>query len=388
MGRRRSLTIIMVTNNYTPYSGGVVSSIISTAHELRTLGHRVILVSLDFLGKGEQEDGVYRIPSCARFVYRGNIIAVPFAARRHLSRLFEKYKPDIVHVHHPFILGSYAAKIAQKRHIPVIFTHHTLYEHYVHYVPFLKALLKPLAVWWVKRFCLGVHKVIVPSKSVEAYVQRRYSLQGATILPSGILRDFVCSEPPKLKIIKGPVQLLSVSRFMPEKNIPFLLHVVADLADKVCLTLVGYGEEQERLEAYAFGELGLKQRNVRFVIKPEKRVIKEWYEKSHLFIFASQTETQGLVLAEAMASGTPVIALRGPGVVDIIETGVNGYVVDSLDEMVQVILKVASDPPLYAHLQRNAYCTARQYYPKDIVLQLCDLYRDQIRLNQALRPRS
>lgn len=395
------LTILMVTNNYIPYSGGVVNSLQVTCDALQRLGYRVIIVTLDFTllrscgaskGKqdkrGEEEVGVIRLFCPLRFSYRGNPMAIPFFSSYQMRRIINEYQPDIVHVHHPWLLGASAKKIAQKNDIPVVFTHHTLYEHYAHNVPLFQPLVKFVIAKSVKKFCETVDAVIVPSASTQVFLEQQGII--AHVVPSGILPYFIASQrrggeyrrdknsdspsnPEQCRRMQQ-VNLLTVSRFTKEKNIPLLLDLIKKMGPGYRLTLIGFGNQHEALMAYAYETLGLSPAQVQFIVKPNKETIFDWYQKAHLFVFASVSETQGLVLAEAMASGMPVIALRGPGVIDIIENGVNGYIIDSVDEMASKITEIMQDQQLYQALQHGAHETAEQYYPDNTIRALIAVY--------------
>jgi len=167
---------------------------------------------------------------------------------------------------------------------------------------------------------------------------------------------------------------------VPEKSIEFLLEVIAQLDERYRLTLIGYGALEDKLKAYAYERLGLSSERVCFIEHPSKEQISEYYRRSHLFLFASVTETQGLVLAESMAFGTPVIARRGPGVIDSIASGSNGYLVDSIDEMVERIYELTSNErqELYHKFQHEAFMSAQNYYPRRVVDELVRVYREII----------
>src|SRR5579872_5344972 len=130
------MRILFVTNNYTPYSGGIVSSIDATVHALYAKGHDVLLVTLDFFGVAVSEHKyIVRIPTIFRFMYKSNHMAIPWRATYELLSLAQTYSPDIIHVHHPFLLGKSGLDVAHILGIPCVFTYHTLYEQYAHYVP-------------------------------------------------------------------------------------------------------------------------------------------------------------------------------------------------------------------------------------------------------------
>lgn len=374
---------MMVTNNYTPYSGGVVSSLLSTCAELRRLGHRVVIVTFDFLKDGVQEPDVIRLRCAARFRYRDNPCVIPWRMGAQLAKIIDDFHPDLIHVHHPFLLGAVAARIARRRKIPLVFTHHTLYEDYVHYAPVPHCISRPLTRWWVRRFCKKVDIIIVPGASIAHYVARQ-GIPVCTIVPSGILSCFI-QETLLTKSIptNGPVELLSVSRFVPEKSIEFLLEVLVRLQARYHLTLIGYGASGDALKAYAYKRLGLSPERVRFIERPSKEQMCECYRRAHLFLFASITETQGLVIAEAMAFGTPVIARRGPGIVDSVVSGVNGYLVDSIDEMVARIHELSSNEhrARYEQFQQEAFASAQKYYPQTTVQDLLSVYMRMVSNN-------
>lgn len=374
---KKPLVIFMVTNNYTPYSGGVVSALHSYTQELRALGHRVFIITLDFLGTSEQgnkECDVIRISCPLRFTYYKNPMAIPWRPTTLISRLVELHKPDIIHTHHPFLLGSSALKVAQRYRLPLVFTYHTMYEKYLHYIPLPQLLTKPVTQQWVKQFCNKVQAVVAPTPSLRDYLVTQDITYNISVIPSGILPHFI----KPIFAYKLPSQrftLLSVGRFMPEKNVRFLLNTYAHL-DKTCfeLVLVGYGAHLEELKTYAYSTLQLSPDDVRFIIKPSREELLLWYDKADLFIFASQTETQGLVLAEAMARGTPVVALAGTAIGDIVNHGSNGFIVHSLKEMSSTIEALQQDYVLHQKLQYAAWQTGLLYRPEICASQLVSLY--------------
>ena len=115
------------------------------------------------------------------------------------------------------------------------------------------------------------------------------------------------------------------------------------------------------------------EKNVTFVVKPQKKKLIKLYKESDLFIYASQTETQGLVTCEALAAGTPVVALNGPGQSDIID-GKNGVLVNSKEEMISWIEKISKDESLHKQMQKNAFETAQMYSSETMTKKLIDFY--------------
>jgi len=366
-------TIAFVTNNYTPYSGGVVSSINATVAQLRNHGYTVYIIAPNFIGKNHADpDWVIRIPSLVRFTHKQNHMVIPWRWKHHLYRILDQLKPDVVHVHHPFLLGPLAVSWAKEQRITTVFTYHTIYEEYLHYLLLPSWLLRPIVKKRVLRFCRSVDQIIVPSAGIKNYLAA-HGIANSTIIPSG-LQDQFLGQSYKPKKLSKPYKLLYVGRFVQEKNIPFLFDLMKQLPDSFTLTLVGYGDYLDYLKGYAYETCGLSSERVKFIIKPDKQTLRNCYLNAHLFLFPSQSDTQGLVLAESMACSTPVIALDGVGQRDLIKEGENGFLVHSLNEMRDRILYIVTDDTLYAQLQRNAWKAASYYDPRKLVAQIIALY--------------
>lgn len=372
-----SLSILCVTNNYTPYQGGVVSSLQTMRDALCKQGHTVNIITLDFTGKYEHEEGIYRIPSLVRFKYKTNYMAIPWRAQNYIQNIITKLRPDIVHVHHPFLLGPHAVSVARQHGIPVIFTYHTQYEEYLHYVPVVKGLIRPFVMKRVNSFCQRVDSIIVPSNSMQAMIVERGITTHSEIIPSGINPLFL--EQIDHARMNDRFELLTVSRFVKEKNIPALLRVVRTLDDKKFrFTLIGYGPETASLQDYAYNSLGFSSDHVRFILNPSKEELRSWYARSNLFLFASKTETQGIVLAEAMAQRLPAVAFDAPGSRDIVEHGYNGFLVYDEGDMRDTITMIAQNTVLQERLSEHARKTAQNYDPALLTHRLLTLYRSHI----------
>lgn len=373
------MRIVFITNNYTPYSGGVVSSINATMSELQRVGHTVDVITLNFLGaKHNDPEHVHRITCPIKFKFNGNHIAVPWRPRKQILQLIQKLKTDIIHVHHPFLLGQAGLYAARKLHIPIIFTYHTLYEEYLHYLPLPQLLTKPLVTKTVLSFCNAVDGIIAPSGAVQEYLESKQVSTPIAKIPSGLQQMYINHEVKKNK--KGTTfNLLFIGRFAKEKNISFLLDMFAQLQGNYSLTMVGYGPIFEQIKNYAFQKLKLDRTQVQFVHSPDKEQLPQLYAQADLFLFPSRTDTQGLVLAESMACGTPVVALDGPGQRDIIEQSKNGFIVQNQREMLAAIEKIKHDQQLQEALHKSAVHTAQQYDPKRLVDKLVSLYQKFIK---------
>ncbi len=369
------LNIAIVTNNYKPYSGGVVSSIDSYASNLRQLGYKVSIITLDFVKNDNlNEVDVFRIKCLIKFTYKNNPIAIPLRSYERLNSIIKFLKPDIVHSQHPFLLGQSALKVCKELNIPIVFTYHTRYDLYYHYIPLPKLITRSIAKKWSISYCNNIDGVIAPSESIYNFLKESKVKKPIQVIASGILPIFESNSFIEKKI-KEPFHLLTVSRFVKEKNIYFLLDAFAKLdQNKFIFTLIGYGAELENLKKYVYQKLNLSIEKVKFIEKPSKEVISSFYRNTNLFIFASFTETQGLVLAEAMSCSTPVVALDATGSRDIIKNGINGFLINSIDQMTEKIIEISKDSILYKKMQMEAWRTSQFYTSKSATQNLINFY--------------
>jgi glycosyltransferase involved in cell wall biosynthesis len=383
----QTLKILLVSNNYLPYSGGVVSALQLLLDELKKMGHDVRLITLDFGVPTIDQENVVRIPSLFTFSYKKNRMAVPRHAKRFLSEYIKKFNPDVVHVHHPFLLGPIVVDCARRLHIPTIFTYHTRYEEYAHYVPLVPSpLVKKYINNAVYQFCQSVDAIIAPTATIKNQLKKKQIKTTIKIIPTPIA-SFFFNQKNQHQENSEKFSLLCVSRFVPEKNLFFLLDVLKMLEqNKFTLTLVGYGSLYDELREYAFHKLKLSPDILFFVEKPSKEKLIIQYHKADLFLFASTTETQGMVLAEAMASGLPVVAVNAPGSRDIIENGVNGFLVETRDEMKKSIERIATNKELQSFLKKNALATAQKYRAELGIAQLIKMYQGIIENELHQRP--
>lgn len=380
------LRVLFATNNYTPYSGGVVSSIQASTNELQNQGHEVFIATLDFLGHGHHDDPdyVFRLPCPIKFLYKNNYMALPIRACHNMKKLVQHLRPHIIHSHHPFLLGKAALKIANDYSIPIVFTHHSLYERWSHVIPLPAGVSCPLIRSYVRKYCNQVSGIIAPSGMVKESLVERGVNKPIAVIPSGLQKLFspLCRFVEKKISINQPLELISVTRFSPEKNIPFLLELIAELLKKDIncrLSLVGYGTLWHQMKEYAYKELGLSSKYVSFIYRPEKERLAKLYRNADIFIFSSQLDTQGIVLAEAMAGGTPVLALDGAGQRDIIEQGKNGFILNSMPAIIDCIEKLCNDVTMLKKLSYNSWQTAKRYKIDNVSIHLVEFYKQFIR---------
>ncbi len=325
------MKIGIFTDSYQPYTSGVVRSIQTFKEEFTNQGHDVYIFAPSYRNCDE-ESRVFRFASIPSFTNRDFSLAVPFSLR--LKPVIKGLHLDLIHVHSPFLLGRLGARYARRVDIPLVFTYHTLYDQYVHYVPFAQSFTRELAQKVSRDFCNQCDMVIVPTGIIGEYLRRIGVQTQIKKVPTGIkIADFKNGDPAWLRqryqIAPGDKILLFVGRLGQEKNIGLLLEsflLVNNEINNTTLVLVGGGPEAEELRTKA-NKLGLAGKIIFTGTLSPPEVI-NCYAGSDLFVFTSVTETQGIVIAEAKAAGLPVVAVGANGVSEMVENGLDGYLTE------------------------------------------------------------
>lgn len=321
------MKIAMFTNTYLPHVGGVARSVKTLEDECRKLGHEVKVIAPEFDG-AEDSPHVLRVPAIQNF--NGSDFAVRLPAPALIRDFMDEFRPDVIHSHHPFLLGDTALRQAWRLEIPVVFTHHTLYERYTHYVPLDSPTLKQMAIQLASEYCNLCSEVIAPSESIRALLRERGVTKPISAIPTGIDTSFFAGgDGTRFRRREGipddAFVIGHVGRLAPEKNLRYLAEATGRVlaGDKRAVFLiVGTGGEGEEMEE-CLEEQGVGDRVYR-AGQLTSTDLSDSYAAMDLFVFSSQSETQGMVLAEAMAAGKPVVALDGPGVREIVVDGENG----------------------------------------------------------------
>ncbi len=324
------MNICMMTNTYLPHVGGVARSVSTFAEEYRKLGHDVLVVAPEFAGRALPPRAaaiVERVPAFQKFNGSDFSVKLPIVATPKL----DAFPADVIHAHHPFLLGDTAVRMAATKNVPVIFTHHTRYEDYTHYLPFDSQALKDMAINLSTHFANLCDGVIAPSESIARLIRRRGVETPIGVVPTGIdVGAFAAGKGERFrKKIGVPAEAFvvgHVGRLAPEKNLEYLAEAVALFVKKTPgarFVVVGGGPAEEHLREI-FAREGVTERLV-LAGKHTGRALADAYNAMDVFAFASFTETQGMVLAEAMAAGRPVVALNASGVREVMRDGKNGY---------------------------------------------------------------
>ena len=386
------MNILMVTNTYTPHVGGVANSVRRFTEAFRGNGHRVLVVAPEFEGAPRTEEDVVRITAVQHF--NGSDFAVPVPVTGKVSAALKDFAPQVVHSHHPFLLGDTALRVAASREIPAVFTHHTMYESYTHYVPGDSPTLKRFVVDLATGYCNLCDTVIAPSAAVEELLGGRGVTAPIAVIPTGVdLKEFEAADGAAFRrtagIPEGAFLVGHVGRLAPEKNIAFLSEAVANaMAGQPGSRFLLVGEGPSRVEALGiFDRHGLSGRvHACGVLRGE--ALASAYRAMNVFAFASLTETQGMVLTEAMAAGTPVVALDAPGAREVVRDGRNGRLVPrpEVEAFGEALRWIAERPPGERRLLAEGVAgTAREYSMARSAEKLLALYEALVRRRHTPR---
>lgn len=342
---KEKLTIAMFTDNYFPFIGGVPISIRRLAQALRTQGHQVVLFTPKYRETYEDDEEIVR---CDLMYYHkkgqfhfacANIFSPKIEAE------FSKHNFDIIHVHHPFLLGRKGLWLGEKYNIPVIFTYHTRIDQYAENIPFLKLVFKNiLSHRMIRKFAQRCNSVIAPTKSAKEYLENIGVSRRKAVLPTGVdFSEFNCVSQNTIDKIRdlyapnGEILICSASRLAVEKNIGFLINGLKLVKEKTSVpfrcVMLGDGPDRENIQGL-IDRLQLNdQIEIAGTIRPKEMAA--YFLAADFFVFSSLSETQGMVLLEAMAGGCPVVSVRSSGTDDVVQEGYNGF-------------KTPEDPQLWA----------------------------------------
>ena len=324
------LHVGLFTECYRPIQNGIVASIDALASSLRAQGDDVVCVTPSMPGYQEVQEHVVRIPSLplpTRTAYR---LTIPLLPNETDARLLERL--SIVHTHSAFVTGWMGARLARRLHVPHVFTYHTQLEEYAHYFPFESRLTRNAAASLTRSHCNAADVVIVPTRAMEERLRQLGVRPRIEVVPSGIdvglfaggrRRDDLRR---RLGVTASDKMVLAVGRLGREKNLELTLGAFARLDfPEARLVLIGDGPQREMLERTAV-RLGIAGRTT-FAGEFSRDSLPDVYASADVLAFTSRSETQGLVLVEALAAGLAVVAVDTPQTRDVL--GDEGTVVGS-----------------------------------------------------------
>ena len=377
------MRVLMVSDVYFPRINGVSTAIQTYRQSLRAQGVEVRLIAPDY-GHGDSEPWIVRVP--ARAVPRDPEDRLVRWQAMHAAVEQEVQRGcDLIHIQTPFVAHYAACQAANRNELPVIATYHTLFEEYLkHYAPFIPASwLRGTARSFSRRQCNALNAVIVPSRAIHQRLESYGVTVPMHILPTGVKP---LTPPPgsrqafreRFGIAATRPMALFVGRVAHEKNIGFLIDVV-DLVREwlpdILLVIAGEGPALESLKR-AVAERNLRE-HVQFIGYLDRhRELPGCYAAADAFVFASRTETQGLVLLEAMSAGLPVVALAEMGTADILNVQ-RGAIVPKDDPyaFAMALVRLLNNPGMRGHLAAEAMLHANEWSDEVLAGKMANLYR-------------
>jgi glycosyltransferase involved in cell wall biosynthesis len=386
--------VLMVSDVYFPRVNGVSTSIQTFRSALEALGCKTLLIAPEYPAARDDEPGIARVPSWQ----------VPFdpedrlMRRRPLERACRSLEGqfDLVHIQTPFRAHRAGVRLARRLQLPVVESYHTYFEHYFHhYLPFVpRAWLASAARSLSCHQCNAVDAVIAPSKQMADALSAYGIRSDIRIIPTGL--DFErfrggdgASFRARFGIEPDRPVILTVSRVAFEKNIEFLINVLERIRrklPKVLLVIAGEGPALGSLRR-AVARRGLAA-NVRFVGYLDRGTdLLDCYKSADVFVFASRTETQGLVVIEAMALGTPVVSTAVMGTKDVLDGARGAIVVDEDEhEFAAAVTRLLTDAALRNSLADQAAAFAMSNWSSRATAEsMFDLYA-HVRARRVMSP--
>jgi glycosyltransferase involved in cell wall biosynthesis len=373
----------MISDVYFPRVNGVSTSIQIFRRDLAALGCESWLVAPSYPGARDAEPGVLRQPSRYLVFDPEDRMMIGRAALAACLELRERV--DLVHIQTPFIAHRIGLKVARELGRKTLETYHTFFEEYLHhYLPLIpRTLTRAFARGVSRRQCNSVNAVVAPSQQLAAVLAEYGITAPIAVIPTGLdLGDFSGGDGAKFRAQHGiaqrrPVMLL-VGRVAHEKNIHFLAHVLAEVRKSVPDVLFVIAGEGPALPAVkrTVSSAGLDG-NVLFVGYLDRRTaLRDCYRAADVFVFASRTETQGLVLLESLALGVPVVSTAVLGTKEVLREARGAIVVaEEVAEFSTAVTRVLTEPALRAALAKDAraFVEAR-WSSKEMARRLLELY--------------
>jgi len=348
------MNILFISDVFFPRVNGVSTSINTFATELRALGHQVTLIAPSYTDEDKQEEWIVRVPS-HKIYFDPEDRLMNFGKLKALLPWIRDKHFDVIHIHTPFTAHYVGIHFGKKLDIPVVETYHTFFEDYLHhYLPFIPQFIsRKLARTISRRQCNAVDGIVSPSKPMLDVLKQYGIKTPAEVVATGLDDSSfarVDGEHFRMShdIPLAQPMLLFVGRVAHEKNIGFLLEMHVELIKKhpdALLVITGEGPAEESIK-HSIDKLGIsnKVRMIGYLDRSHELIA--CYKAADIFVFASKSETQGLVLLEAMAQGTAVVAIAELGTKSILIEGEGVLIAkDDINDFADKVSILLSDAP-------------------------------------------
>ncbi len=362
-----------------PVVNGVSISVLTLARFLRLQGDEAWIFAPAYRGYQETDPFTIRLPSFKVPKQPDYPLAIPLSPRA--SRALRDHPPDVVHVNSPFTMARYGARVARKRRVPLVVTYHTLLREYAHYAPLLGAHIAPFLVRLSRNFCNSAQAVIAPSESIRDELRSYGVTTPIHVIPTGIPPDKKPSPDfswvrQKWNLPEGAPLLIYTGRLAKEKRLEVLLEAFALVAKEIpeaMLLVVGGGPWQEQV-AELVARLSLQDRTRLTGFQPPETIM-DYLAASDIFVTASDTETQGLNLLEAMRAGLPAVAVDAYGTGETVRV-TGGGLLSPLEAQAFAgqVLRLLRDADLHRELAGKARAGAEEFTSDKCAAKVRTLY--------------
>lgn len=377
------MKIGIFTDTFTPQINGVTSILEELHRVLTRQGHEVFIFAPAYSRAQRNENGhIFRFPALTAYFHKDSRVVIPYDRRA--FAVFPKL--DVVYSHTPVSMGVLALRVAKRFGLPHVHTYHTLFTEYLHYLPRWIRPTRRMAERISAAFCNRCDAITTPSHAMRQELLRYGVQKPIYVLPFGV--DLEPFERPMRTDVRAALGLapdefflLYAGRLGTEKNLHFLLRAFRVLLESwtspqpLRLVLAGGGPHLPIFQEYAH-ELGLTKHVIFTGFIPREELV-DYYRAADLFVFASKTETQGLVLMEAMAAGLPAVVVRAMGVTDIVFHGETGMLVPE-DEAIfaQTVSELLQNPQRREHLRAGAKRKAYEMSIQHSVAKVIEIFEN------------
>jgi len=388
------MRIGIFTETYTPYISGLVTSEVMLKKGLEKLGHEVYVVTANlesYQYEYDEEEKILRIPGIPTGIYDSRLTAVyPLRA----VNMVKNWNLDVIHSQTEFAIGTFARLLAYQLDIPLVHTYHTMYEDYIHYITkgYFNRSGKKIVEYLTLFYCdKTATELIVPTKKTYDLFKEKYQIdRNIHIIPTGIELERFYKEnidKEKLEKLRKKLKLKSkdfisifIGRLGQEKNVIFLLNVMKELVPQypdLKLLIVGdgpdYDEYKKIIKDYKI------EKNVIMTGKVAWEEVPYYYHLSNIFLTASHTETQGLTVIEAMASGVVPVCIEDESFGIAVVDGLNGRIFNDEEECQKIILELYNDKKLVDRLSNQARINSDRFSSKYFAESVLDVYKYAIK---------
>ena len=392
------MRIAFFTDTYLPARSGMEISIESFRSALENMGHELYVFTPTMHGYRDENKHVYRFRSIRVIRNPEMRLAFPWDSVDSSIYTIKEIPFDVVHAHSPFTMGLLGRYIARAQNVPLIFTNHCHHTEYAKIYFRERVVLPYAAEKWIKWFSNEADRVIAPSSKFKELLQGYGVVRPIDILQTGVDTTFFEKSEATIRaaktlrvtynIPKEALVLIYVGRMSDEKNVMYLVETFARLEKNnpdLHMLFVGDGKARERYEKTAQG-LGI--RNAIFTGAVRYEDMPAYYHAADAFLFASLTDTQGIVILEAMACGLPVVALRDGALIDVVHDGENGFLVDTYaktDLFAKKVENLLADKKDYARISEHARSTASKFTEKNQAEKLSTIYQGLVTARKLQR---